>query len=83
MYYHLELARQCLGGTYPSLCQAHALFLGEHVALATASVYKYTLHAVLLQHGSICGNGFQVHIAISIERGEWRIDKSDNLFHNI
>ena len=80
---YLEFTWQCLGSLDPSLCQAHAFVLGEHVALAAATVDENTLHTVLLQHGGICGNGFQVHVSVGVERSEWGIDKSDYLFHII
>ena len=80
MHNHLEILGCSL---YPCFCQLHAFFFGKHIAFTTASVYKYALQPVLLQHLCIGGDGFQIQIAILIERGERRINKSNYFFHDI
>jgi hypothetical protein len=78
MHYYLKALGR---SSHPCLGQLHALLACKHISFTTRSVDKHSLQSVLLQHGSIGRDGFQVNIAILEERCERRVDKSDYLFH--
>ena len=80
---HMHDDLEALGGSsHPALRQFHALLGSKHIALARRTVDKDALQAVLLQHSSVGGNGFEVHIAVGIKGSKRRINKSDDFFHD-